>query len=77
MSTAHPARSLRDAIPMEAIRAPASRVAFYSAIALPAVYLPLLVTGIETTDGLTLFLGLLGLHLVTLVAGRSYHEDRA
>lgn len=75
MSTVHPERSITDLIPFRTIKTPASRVAFYSAIVLPVLYLPLLITGIETIDGLALFLGLFGAHLLTLVAGRSYHRE--
>jgi|GEM_PF-5484533 len=50
-----------------------STLAFWSAIALPALYLPLLGNGIETVDRLGLFLGLIGLHVLALVAGRRRH----
>ena len=54
------------------IRTPLSAVAFYSAIALPALYLPLIISGIESTEGLLLFLGLFGLHVTALVGGRAH-----
>ena len=54
------------------ISTPLSAVAFYSAIALPALYLPLIISGIESTEGLLLFLGLFGLHVTALVGGRSH-----
>ena len=50
-----------------------STLAFWSAIALPALYLPLLANGIETVDRLGLFLGLFGFHLLALVGGRRRH----
>lgn len=49
-----------------------STLSFWGAIALPAFYLPLLVAGIDTTDGLATFLAVFGLHVVALVAGRHY-----
>lgn len=52
--------------------APLELLGFWSAIALPALYLPLLVTGLDGTSELLSFLALLGLHLVALVIGRSY-----
>ena len=51
---------------------PVSALAFWLAIALPALYLPLLLTGLSSVPDLALFLGLFGLHLGALVGGRSY-----
>lgn len=53
---------------------PVSALSFWSAIALPAFYLPLLAAGIESVRGLGLFLGLFGLHVVALVIGRHYAD---
>lgn len=47
---------------------------FRAAIALPAVYLPLLLAGIDSADGPSTFLVLFGLHVVALVAGRRYRR---
>lgn len=52
-----------------------STLAFWGAIALPALYLPLLVDGIETADRLGLFFGLFGLHVMALVGGRRRHVE--
>lgn len=57
---------------VEALSEPLSAVAFWSAIALPVLYVPLLATGLGSTRDLALFLGLFALHLVTLVGGRTY-----
>lgn len=51
---------------------PVSAVAFWSAIALPLLYVPLLAAGLGTTQDLLLFLGLFALHLVALFGGRSH-----
>lgn len=51
---------------------PLSAVAFWGAIALPLLYVPLLAAGLGTTQDLVLFLGLFALHLVALFGGRSY-----
>ena len=59
----------------QTLAAPLELLGFWSAIALPALYLPLLLTGLDTTSELVTFLGLLGLHLVALVVGRSYRSD--
>ncbi len=62
-----------DASPAAALlREPLSTVAFWSAIALPALYVPLLAVGLGTVQDLALFLGLFALHLAALLAGRSY-----
>ena len=49
-----------------------SALSFWGAIVLPVFYLSLLVVGIEDTTGLLVFLGLFGLHVLTLIAGQSY-----
>lgn len=51
---------------------PLSAVAFWSAIALPLLYVPLLAAGLATTQDLLLFLCLFGLHVIALLGGRSY-----
>ncbi len=48
-------------------------LSFWAAIALPAVYLPLLSVGIGEQTG-TVFLALLGLQLIALLAGHSYNQ---
>lgn len=50
-------------------------LSFWSAIALPALYLPLVMIGIETTQQLVVFLGLFGIHIATLLGGHSYMND--
>ena len=67
-----PERSLRW------LRARSATFLYWLAIFLPLVYLPLLVSGIETPHGLRTFLVLLGVHLIALVGGRSHlrHVDR-
>ena len=52
-----------------------TRLSFWGAIVLPVWYLSLLIVGIDDLEGLAIFLGLLGLHVVTLVAGRSHRRD--
>lgn len=47
-------------------------LAFWAAIVLPALYLPLLFAGIEELRGLVVFLALFALHVLALVAGRGH-----
>ena len=54
--------------------APLSALSFWLAIALPALYLPLFVTGLESTNELLTFLGLFGLHLLALFGGRTHRR---
>lgn len=54
------------------LREPLSTIAFWSAIALPVLYLPLLAVGLGSVRDLALFLGLFVLHLAALLAGRSH-----
>lgn len=56
------------------IAASVSMLAFWSAIALPALYLPLLITGIESVDGLVAFLSLFVLHVLALIGGQSHRR---
>lgn len=65
----------RPLLPAGSLTAPISALAFWSAIALPALYLPLLLTGLSTVPDLALFLSLFGLHLAALVGGRSYRRE--
>lgn len=58
----------------EWVRRSLSALSFWGAIALPAVYLPLLIVGVETTAGPGTFLGLFGLHVVSLVGGRRHRR---
>lgn len=49
--------------------------AFWAAIALPVVYLSLLAVGPDVAGGRTAFLGLLGLHALSVVAGHGYRSE--
>lgn len=48
---------------------------YWSAILLPVLYIPILLTRLHTTEELLLFLGLFGLHVVALIGGRSYRPE--
>lgn len=50
-------------------------VAFWSAIALPFLYVPLLVSGVRTGAQLSAFLTLLALHALAIVGGYRYNRD--
>ena len=54
---------------------PIEAIAFWSAITLPFLYLPLVLYGLETTQELTVFFALLGLNVVALVIGHRYQRD--
>ena len=68
--------------PVESVRATALRTAaahvrfvgFWAAVALPFLYVPLLWQGLESNE-VTVFVGLLGLHLLALVVGHNYNSD--
>lgn len=81
LSPEHPLRpgNLRrtdDGLPsIPTLTKPLALFAFWSAIALPALYLPLLASGLETVDDLMVFCGLFALHAVTLVIGRSHRPS--
>lgn len=50
-------------------------VAFWSAIALPFLYVPLLVNGVGTSAQLTAFLTLLAFHALAIVGGYRYNRE--
>lgn len=54
---------------------PLTGFAFWAAIALPFLHLPLLVTGLETTRMTAAFIVLLALNVVALVVGHSHRRD--
>lgn len=56
------------------LRGLVSTVSFWGAILLPALYLPLLLRGLESRAGLGLFLTLFGIHALALLGGRRHHE---
>lgn len=58
-----------------AIARPLEAAAFWSAIALPFLYVPLLFGGLVTNAQLTAFLTLLGFHALAIVGGYRYNRD--
>lgn len=60
----------------EPVVRPIEAVAFWAAVAMPFVYLPLLITGIETTSEAIALLALIALHVAALVVGRRYRPER-
>jgi len=61
----HPSVDLRGAL---------AALSFWSGIALPGLYIPVLLHGIESVEGLAVFLGLFGLHVLALVGGRCHRR---
>jgi hypothetical protein len=54
---------------------PLEVVGFWSAIALPFLYVPLLFNGISSQGELLTFVGLLALNLAALLAGHSHKQE--
>ena len=57
------------------LRRPIEALGFWSAIALPFLYVPLVVSGLQTSGTRYAFALLIALHVVSLVVGREYHAD--
>lgn len=55
---------------------PIEAVAFWAAVAMPFVYLPLLLTGIDTGSEQIALAALVALHIVALVVGKRYSPKR-
>lgn len=58
-----------------ALTTPIEMVGFWTAIALPFLYVPLLITGLGTPGETMTFLALLALNVVALLAGHSYNRE--
>jgi len=58
-----------------ALTTPLEVVSFWSAIALPFLYLPLLLSGISTQGELLTFIGLLALNVAALLAGHGHKSE--
>lgn len=58
-----------------AFTTPLEVVGFWSAIALPFLYVPLLFTGISTQGELLTFIGLLALNVAALLAGHGHKRE--
>lgn len=65
-------REYFDSPPNKRVEPYAAAVSYWTAVGLPIVYLSLLVSGIGTPTELGLFLGLLMVHIISLVGGRNY-----
>jgi hypothetical protein len=63
-------RRLQSALP--AAVSAGRAVGFWTAVGLPVLYLPLLAHGLDGTQDVLVFLGLLLVHLVALFGGRNY-----
>lgn len=59
----------------EPVFRPLEAIAFWAAVAMPFVYLPFLITGIETTSERTALVALIALHALALIVGRRYRAD--
>lgn len=68
-------RPIRSVVDVAHLKAPFEMLGFWSAIALPALYLPLVVAGIDSTGELFVFLALFAAHAIALFVGRSYGRD--
>lgn len=61
-----------DGITRSQLLRPIEAIAFWSAVALPFLYLPLLVMGLETTAELMVFFGLVALNALAFVIGHRH-----
>ena len=57
-----------------AITRPLEAIAFWSAIALPFLYIPLLIYGLDTGGRVAVFLGLIVLNVIAFVLGHGYNR---
>lgn len=55
-----------------ALSRPIEAIAFWTAVALPFLYIPLLIYGLETSGQVLAFLGLITLNVIAFVLGHGY-----
>jgi len=65
---------LLDWLTPESVLSPVRMVSFWTAVAMPFLYLPLLVVGLETPVEVVAFLSLVVLNVAALVVGHSHHN---
>ena len=53
---------------------PIEAMAFWTAIVLPFLYVPLLIAGIDTFERLVVLLGLIALNVLAFIVGHQYHH---
>lgn len=54
---------------------PIEAIAFWTAVVLPFLYIPLLIVGLESTAELATFLVLVGLNIVAFVIGHPHNSS--
>lgn len=67
--------ALYDRYQEHAFTTPLEVASFWSAIALPFLYMPLLLAGISTQGELLTFIGLLALNVAALLAGHGHKRE--
>jgi hypothetical protein len=68
-----PVVSSREQSVGQRLRGSLQALLFWSGVVLPVFYLPLILTGPDTTRKTVVLLGLLGLHVLSLVSSHSYN----
>lgn len=68
-----PTTGLRSHIELDTLLKPVRATGFYAALALPLVYVPLLVSGLESVSQVTTFAVLFALHVLALAVGHGHH----
>jgi len=71
----HKLSALFDRYHEHTLTTPVEAIGFWAAVALPFLYLPLLLTGISTDGELITFLGLLALNVAALLAGHDHNRS--
>ena len=59
----------------DTIARPLEAISFWTAIALPFLYIPLLIYGLETSGQVAVFLGLVALNVIAFVLGHGYKRN--
>lgn len=54
------------------VRSPLAALSFWGAVALPVLYVPLLAGGLDGSGSVAAFFGLVAVHVLSLVGGRTH-----
>ncbi|MFB6112728.1 MAG: hypothetical protein ABEJ58_01340 [Halodesulfurarchaeum sp.] len=73
-TTAHETGHFQWSLGLGTLRRTAEAAAFWSAVVLPFVYVPVMLAGLETTNQQLAVVILIAAHVVSLFGGRRYHS---
>ena len=74
-STAHDSGPLEGWLDPDRLLRPVEAVGFWAAVVLPFVYVPVILTGLDTPSEQLAVAVLIAVHVLALIVGRRYHSE--